>query len=148
MRINKKVQYGLMIALYVTRYGRASGEEIAHDLSLSYTFVSQVAADLRRRGVIKSVRGPGGGYEIKGDPSVLDVFVATTDYGLLGEGEIIALSQGAKEQRSLLYLITNLNSAMNVVMHRKIRNLVGELNAIDAVNPNRVVQAAISDKVN
>lgn len=83
MKLNQKIQYGLLFGLYLSRAGRANVEDIAEQLGLSKAMLEQVAAKLRRDNVVKSIRGPGGGYELIGDPSAKDFFDALEPVRLL-----------------------------------------------------------------
>lgn len=150
MRLTKKVQYALMLALYLSRSGRAKSEAISRDLGLSALFLNKVAGKMRWNGLIRSVRGPSGGYELSGDPTVRDVVHSVCTQELITADEITTFSVGAKEQRSLLYLAINLNSAMGLVMNRKIRNLVNELVMVDRASGRTTVDIMenVSDKVN
>ncbi|HDM8198717.1 TPA: Rrf2 family transcriptional regulator [Vibrio harveyi] len=52
-------------------------ESISSSLSISMSYTEQIVAALRKGGIIKSQRGPGGGYTLKNeDITVLDVFKA------------------------------------------------------------------------
>ena len=48
-----------------------AGISSRQDISLSY--LEQLFAQLRRRGLVKSVRGPGGGYHLGKDPTAISV---------------------------------------------------------------------------
>ena len=65
MKLSTKGRYAVMATVDLAQ--RSSGQPVAlsdiarsQDISLSY--LEQLFAKLRRRGVVKSVRGPGGGY--------------------------------------------------------------------------------------
>lgn len=149
MKLNKKTQLGIMLALYLSRNGRSSCKTVAKRLNLPPVFLDQVAQLLRKGGVIKSTKGPGGGYEILGDPCISDVYTALESSPLLEIAEITALSRGEKEHRSLVYLALDINCALGNVMHRKIRSLVNGLNVVDSKSTSTpVYQNAISSKVN
>lgn len=74
MRISTKGRYGLTIMIELAKkYGQGpmSLKAIAelHDLSPHY--LEQIAAPLRNAGLIKSIRGAYGGYELTKEPSLI-----------------------------------------------------------------------------
>lgn len=70
MTLNKKEQYAILIGIYLARAGRGKLLDISANLKLSMSFLEQVARLMRIGNVIKSVRGPGGGYELIGSPTI------------------------------------------------------------------------------
>ncbi len=47
--------------------------EIAERQSLSVSYLEQLFSKLRKRGLVQSVRGPGGGYLLEGEPENIHV---------------------------------------------------------------------------
>lgn len=128
VKLTKKTQYGLLIVLYLCRSGRASGDSMAIGLSIPRAFLDQVARRLRISGVIKSQRGPGGGYEISGDPTVGDVLSAMgATPMLLNHRDVEAYRSGGTEHRALAHMVSNMRSHMNIMLNRKVRNCGQEL---------------------
>lgn len=78
--VSKKVEYGLAFVLYLSR---RTGEIIplrqaAVQLSLPYRFLSQVATELGKAGVVESKEGKRGGYCLVGgwrEKSIYDLLV-------------------------------------------------------------------------
>ncbi|HLR61071.1 MAG TPA: Rrf2 family transcriptional regulator [Lentibacillus sp.] len=71
MKISTKGRYGLTIMLELARkYGKGplSLKAIAREKELSEHYLEQLASPLRNAGLIKSVRGAYGGYELAKDP--------------------------------------------------------------------------------
>lgn len=69
--ILKKTAKAVDIAIFIT--SRASvkpvtTEEIASGLGLSCSYTESILKDLREAGLIRAHRGPGGGYQIRGNP--------------------------------------------------------------------------------
>ena len=70
MRLSTKGRYAVMAMADLARNGRAqdgsarsvSLSEIAQRQEISLSYLEQLFARLRRCGLVKSVRGPGGGY--------------------------------------------------------------------------------------
>src|SRR5699024_159650 len=71
MKISTKGRYGLTIMLELARkYGSGpiSLKTIAREKELSEHYLEQLASPLRNAGLIKSVRGAYGGYELTKEP--------------------------------------------------------------------------------
>ena len=77
MRLTTKGRYAVTAMLDLAMNGAATPTSLAdiskrQEISLSY--LEQLFSRLRRAGLVKSVRGPGGGYLLAGEP--LDISVA------------------------------------------------------------------------
>ncbi len=67
MRLGTKGRYAVMAMTDLARHGRAKPvtlAEIASRQEISLAYLEQIFAALRRRGLVSSVRGPGGGYRL------------------------------------------------------------------------------------
>ena len=137
MKLNKNMQYALLITLYLCRSGRASASSISEGLDLSYDLVQNVSAKLRRNKVIKSVRGPGGGFELVGDPTVQQVFDAIQPIEIISKRDRMDFWLGRNEDKALLQLASNMRLALNPVLNRKVRNVGMEVVAADTARLNR-----------
>ena len=77
MRLTAKGRYAVtaMLDLAVHRNdGPISLADISDRQGISLSYLEQLFAKLRRNGLVKSVRGPGGGYQLSRDDS--QIFVA------------------------------------------------------------------------
>lgn len=89
MRLSTKGRYAVMAMADLARQGAAEGEpravslaEIAERQDISLSYLEQLFARLRRRGLVKSVRGPGGGYRLArlaGETRVGDIVKAVDE---------------------------------------------------------------------
>lgn len=90
MRLSTKGRYAVMAMADLARHGRAkTGEpravslaEIAARQEISLSYLEQLFARLRRAGLVKSVRGPGGGYRLSSaaaDVAVSDIVLAVDE---------------------------------------------------------------------
>lgn len=75
MKITTQGDYGLKCVL---RIAEAKGEavsiaEICKSEKLSIDYVEQLLLRLRRRGLVKSLRGPGGGYALAKSPKRINL---------------------------------------------------------------------------
>lgn len=69
--ILKKTVKALDIAVFITSRAvvePVTTEEIANGLSLSSSYTESILKELREAGLIRAHRGPGGGYQIRGNP--------------------------------------------------------------------------------
>ncbi len=71
MRVSQRTEYGMraMIALAREFDDKLSIKELARRESIPETFLEQIMSDLRRAGLLESVRGPRGGYRLKNSPA-------------------------------------------------------------------------------
>ncbi len=76
MRVSAKSDYALraLIELAIRGEGeRVSAEEMGRRQDIPRGFLQAILADLRRAGIVISVRGQGGGWRLAGDPSTVTV---------------------------------------------------------------------------
>ena len=67
MRLSTKGRYAVMAMADLASRGSEQAvtlSDIAHRQDISLPYLEQLFARLRRRGLVKSVRGPGGGYRL------------------------------------------------------------------------------------
>jgi Rrf2 family iron-sulfur cluster assembly transcriptional regulator len=86
MRLSTKGRYAVMamadLAGHDTACRAVSLSEIAERQDISLSYLEQLFAKLRRRGLVRSMRGPGGGYRLSRPPQeirVSDVIVAVDE---------------------------------------------------------------------
>jgi len=85
MRLTTKGRYAVtaMVELALNQdKGRISLAEIAERHGISQSYLEQLFASLRRRGLVDGTRGPGGGYRLarrRTDISVADVIDAVDE---------------------------------------------------------------------
>ncbi len=82
MKLSKKSRYGLraLVDLSVhSKNGHVSLNSIAERNDISLQYLEQVFASLRRAGIVKSIKGPQGGYLLNhdaGEIKVAEILVA------------------------------------------------------------------------
>ena len=89
MRLSTKGRYAVMAMADLARNGQADGvvravslAEIATRQEISLSYLEQLFARLRRKGLVKSARGPGGGYRLArtaDDTSIADIVHAVDE---------------------------------------------------------------------
>lgn len=132
MNFNKNVQYGLMLCFYLSRSGRSNLQIVSENLHLSVHFLEQIARKLRIAGVITSIRGPGGGYELKSNSTIDDVFNAIEPIQLIKSSEIRGLLTGEIEKRALANYAKSFRNVMRLTLKRKIKDVCNETQANEA----------------
>lgn len=96
MKISTKGRYGLTLMIELARnYGAGplSLKSIAEQKDLSNHYLEQLATPLRNAGLIRSVRGPYGGYTLAKEPEL----ITTGDVIRVLEGPI-TLVEGIEEE--------------------------------------------------
>jgi len=76
MKLSTKGRYAVMAMADLARFGGkkpVSLGEIAGRQEISLSYLEQLFAKLRRAGIVKSVRGPGGGYHLARDPDEIQI---------------------------------------------------------------------------
>jgi Rrf2 family iron-sulfur cluster assembly transcriptional regulator len=85
MRLSTKGRYAVMAMADLARNGReraVSLAEIAARQEISLSYLEQLFARLRKSGLVKSVRGPGGGYRLArgaAETAVADIVLAVDE---------------------------------------------------------------------
>ncbi len=93
MRLSTKGRYAVMAMTDLARHGGEGGEkggsgravclsDIAARQEISLAYLEQLFARLRRAGLVKSVRGPGGGYRLSrslAEINVADIVLAVDE---------------------------------------------------------------------
>lgn len=139
MKFNKKVQYGMLMCLYLCRAGKASISTIALNLSLSKNFLEQVAMQLRHHGVIKSKKGPGGGYELVGNPTIHNIFEACYPIRLIDKVAIKKYVRGSAEERAFMLYAFKFSTHLSKEFSKTIKTVnndlvVNELSLMETAN--------------
>jgi Rrf2 family protein len=78
MRVNSWTEYSLIIAIHLARrqragQGRVSARELALLERLPADYTEQIMLRLRRAGIVESVRGAHGGYELARPPQDVSI---------------------------------------------------------------------------
>ena len=76
MKLTSKGRYAVTAILDIalnSNSGPVSLADISERQSISLSYLEQLFAKLRRDGLVKSVRGPGGGYRLGLPPSEISV---------------------------------------------------------------------------
>lgn len=115
MKITTKGRYGLTIMIELARsYGKRHVplKEIAENHQLSLHYLEQLATSLRNSGLIKSVRGAGGGYLLAKRPE--GIIVGDIIRAL--EGPILFVEEMEREEPAQKALWNKLRNAVKNIL--------------------------------
>ena len=77
MKITTKSRYGLRVLLDLAAYTSDERprmlKDVAKNQSISEKYLSRLVIELRRAGLISSVRGAGGGYKLARSPKMINI---------------------------------------------------------------------------
>ncbi len=93
MKLPAKVEYGVL-ALLTLASSCAEGERLnirrlADDHDIPHRFLVQILLELKRAGIVASIRGAGGGYRLKRSPQEITL------------GEVVAALEGTARDNGL-----------------------------------------------
>lgn len=84
--ILKKTSKAVDIAVFITSRSAVepvTTEEIALGLGLSSSYTESILKELREAGLIRAHRGPGGGYQIRGNPEEITLWDVVKHFEVL-----------------------------------------------------------------
>lgn len=84
--ILKKTSKAVDIAVFITSRSAVdpvTTEEIASGLGLSSSYTESILKELREAGLIRAHRGPGGGYQIRGNPEEITLWDVVKHFEVL-----------------------------------------------------------------
>lgn len=76
MKLSTKGRYAVTAMMYLVLYegqGAISLAEISRRQGISLSYLEQLFAKLRKGGLVKGVRGPGGGYQLSRSPTEINI---------------------------------------------------------------------------
>jgi Rrf2 family protein len=126
MKLGMKAQYGVLFVLFLHQQGPDTTTrtyEAARTLDLSTAFLEQVARQLRLAGIIRSVRGPGGGYQLIGMPTIGQVLEAVGVEPILDKDQDSKFKTAGKPGRGFLSMLGLFGTALMPVMNAPISTL-------------------------
>ena len=121
--------------------GPISLKDIAKRQSLSVTYLEQLVAPLRREGLVHSIRGAQGGYELSREPisisvgeviRILEGSLAASD--CIEEGNHECQKAGCCATRKVWEKITN--SIYDVIDNTSLQDMVNDYNEMNPVPEN------------
>lgn len=113
MKLTTQVRYSLLIVVYLAEQNQVKSLKcIAEKYDLSIQYLEQLANALRKSGLIKSVRGPKGGYYLERTPKDITV----SEIFRVFEGPIQVLESDEKEPPETRELYQRMTRALNLVV--------------------------------
>lgn len=101
MILTTKGRYAVLAALYLAKYGEdrsISLSEISDLQNISLSYLEQIFAKLKKAYIVKSIRGPGGGYKLTKSPEETNIHTITRAV----EEEIKITQCGNSKQKACL----------------------------------------------
>jgi Rrf2 family transcriptional regulator, iron-sulfur cluster assembly transcription factor len=129
MKLTSRGRYALqaMLDLVQNSNGKAVRlKDISTRQNISLFFLEQLFRQLRQSGVVKSVRGPGGGYVLVKAPSettvgsVLSGVKEVTDYAT----KIKSVENASKEHSAMVKVAGDLSSSVRSVLDKPLTQFV------------------------
>ncbi|MFQ5432671.1 MAG: RrF2 family transcriptional regulator [Nitrospinota bacterium] len=77
MKFSAKLEYALIALIYLKCEPDdepVSGRELSEKLHIPYRFLEQILSDLKKAGLVRSVRGYKGGYRLNKGPSDITIY--------------------------------------------------------------------------
>lgn len=102
MIFSRKSDYGLRALMYLAEQrdrGPVTLHEIAHRLMIPKAFLSKILQQLARKGVVRSLKGPSGGFVLAVEPSEVTLQEVLTEI----DGAVRVFECFATEADCLLY---------------------------------------------
>ncbi|MDR2480702.1 MAG: Rrf2 family transcriptional regulator [Spirochaetaceae bacterium] len=131
MRISTKGKYSLIALLYIALLDKgvyASASEISTATGISEGYLEQLFIELRKAGIIQSVRGPQGGYYLDKEPKNISAGdILRSVEGSLSPAECVDSMVCPKEQSCLTWNTWNL-------LNSSIKNFVDSISLADLID--------------
>lgn len=146
MRLNKKTQYAILLALYLSRSGRTTIDSAAEGLGASKAFLAQVAASMRRKGLLVSGKGPNGGYALARDNIMIyELIEAFNPTLVLSTPDMERLKYGGAEKRAFRYFVLDYVGLMRPALRMKVSDLLSATAALEVGMLERAVDTGGSN---
>lgn len=139
MRISSKGRYALAAIVYLAdKY--ESGENIAilnisESLGISKVYLEQIFSALRKSGIVNSVKGPQGGYQLSKPPIELSVF----DVLSVTEAVLFEMTETTVEDKA-----PNLETALHSIVFDPLDKCI--YNKLSEITINDLLEESIRNK--
>jgi Rrf2 family protein len=136
MNISNKAKYGIRIMLYIAleKGETTTVQDIFNKEDVSKRYLEQIFADLKKSGLVHSIKGKHGGYFVSkplSDITPLDII-----HAIEGDGDLGALpTEGDKELEEVL------KEQLWSPLQSEIKNLLSNVNLEDLINDYHQRQA-------
>lgn len=163
MKLSTKGRYAVMAMVDLAKYsapdakgGPVTLADIAERQEISLSYLEQLFSKLRKSGLVKSVRGPGGGYLLSREPDELrisDIVLAVdeplratrckvnTGKGCLSDGNRCLTHDLWEELGNHIYLFLSAVS-LEDVCQRRVLGMSGVLHAQEREQPGHIASSA------
>ena len=118
MKLTTKTKYALQTILYMSTKNRiVNGREIALELGVGYDYPNQLCRDLAKSGIIRVIRGAGGGYQTHADTMNTELGYLMRVVGDATHTEIEQNNHNAQQ------IVNALNEAFRTFQFTKLKEL-------------------------
>ncbi len=143
MKFSTRILYGLRAVLVLaSRFGEGSlsVSQIAKKEGISVAYLEQILNALKKKGFVKSVRGPQGGYVLAKKPSeipLMELLVALGDKNFLDFGVKLTLTPETDEIAiaNFIFLKKFKSSIETGLSEMTLKNLIDEARSLKKSKP-------------
>jgi Rrf2 family protein len=141
-RMSKKIDYAVLSLAYLCQSdGKgASSKEIAEHFNISTSFVANILKQLTRNGILNSVRGVMGGYELSRAPE--EISVGNLIEALEGQFYLADCTRPDGKEACLIEACPVRNPVSEI--HRKIQKILNETTFAELVSDNSDVAEQVA----
>lgn len=131
MKLTSRGRYALqaILDLAANSNGKAVKlQDISNRQAISLHYLEQLFRQLRQAGIVKSVRGPGGGYVLASVPeniTVLEILVGVKELTNYGNTVNELTENSTVEHKALATYVAELDSSIVEVLNAKLSSLLG-----------------------
>ena len=139
MKLNNKLQYGILLALYLSRSGRADLEDVANGLHVKKYFLQIIANKLTKAKILNYKKNEG--YELVADTKFIELFNTLDRVEFLKNHEFV--SHPSVERRALSLYSIKIGMSLNPLLNKTIKEVMqaqiaAEVHVLNNVNKEGV----------
>lgn len=129
MKLTTRGRYAMqaLVDLVMNTSGKAVKlQDISQRQDLPIAYLEQLFRQLRIGGVVKSVRGPGGGYVLARDPSEITLYdILSSVKELTNYSDVVKLGDNATREKICAHkAITRLDEAATKILQQTLASLL------------------------
>lgn len=133
MLTTKKVQNALLFCFHLAANGQVSVKDAAAHLSISPAFLGQIAAYLRKKGIVTSTRGPGSGYSLAPNTTLGHVITAFGNDPIVSD---LVPSEGTPEHQHVVFIGDALTLSIKPLMNKPLSSIIQQVTKTESAANN------------
>lgn len=132
MKLTSRGRYALQAILDLSANSNGKAvklQDISNRQFISLHYLEQLFRQLRQAGVVKSVRGPGGGYILSRNPediTVLEILAGVKELTNYGNTVNELSDTSTVEHKALASYVAELDNSIAEVLNAKLSSLLGK----------------------